>query len=75
MNPVADPSAHLDGGYRSVEMQEISTSNLVIRLQKLAKNASYYKPGHRQQLLAEAADRLQAYRNAERQMTGIRRFT
>lgn len=47
-------------------IETMSTSNLVIALQKLAKNGSYYPPAHRSKLLAEAAKRLTAYRQAER---------
>lgn len=45
----------------------LSTSNLVIWLQKLAKNISHCSPRARTKLLNEAATRLQAYRQAERQ--------
>lgn len=44
----------------------LSTSNLVVQLQKLAKNGSYHPPAVRSAILNEAADRLTAYRQAER---------
>ena len=47
--------------------REMSTSNLVVALQKLAKNVSYYNPGFRRALLNEAARRLTEYRERERQ--------
>lgn len=45
---------------------DMSTSNLVVALRKLAKNGSYYKPAVRSDLLREAALRLTEYRQAER---------
>lgn len=50
-------------------IEEWSTSDLVVTLQKLAKNGSYLKPGFRSAVLTEAAKRLQAYRNTERGLT------
>jgi hypothetical protein len=46
--------------------EDASTANIVVMLQKLAKNASHLKPGPRSVLLLEAAKRLNAYRQAER---------
>lgn len=46
--------------------ENLSTANLVVLLQKLAKNGSYYKPEVRAKVLAEAAKRLTAYRQDER---------
>lgn len=53
----------------SEQIETMSTSNLVIYLQKMAKNVSYYTPAYRAALLTEAARRLTAYRQAERGMT------
>jgi hypothetical protein len=47
------------------EIHRMPTGNLVIALQKLAKNGSYFKPYYRGKLLTEAARRLQAYRAKE----------
>lgn len=47
-------------------VHDMSTSNLVIQLQRLAKKVSYHDPGTRAALLEEAASRLTAYRQAER---------
>lgn len=43
----------------------MSTSNLVIDLQKLAKKIDYHRPWYRARLLEEAALRLTRYRQAE----------
>jgi hypothetical protein len=45
----------------------MSTNNLTIFIQKMAKNISYYDPLFRRDLLCEAAIRLINYRQMERQ--------
>ena len=47
-------------------IEKASTSDLVVTLKCLARNISHIKPQHRQAVLLEVADRLTAYRQAER---------
>lgn len=48
-------------------VREMPTANLVVLVQKLAKDVSYVKPGFRAKILEEAARRLNEYRQRERQ--------
>ncbi len=57
-----------------MSLDEITTSNLVVALQKLAKNGSYYPPAHRARLLRLAAERLTEYRQRERADESEARF-
>lgn len=52
-----------DYDYRVTEM---STNNLAIVLQKVAKKVTYLHPAYRTAVLNEAARRLVEYRQAER---------
>ncbi len=47
-------------------IHRLPTANLVVLLQKIAKNVSYVDPEYRADVLREAARRLNDYRQAER---------
>ncbi len=55
MSAAPDPSIH-----------RLPTANLVVLLQKIAKQVSYVPPEYRACVLREAARRLSDYRQAER---------
>lgn len=47
-------------------VRDMPTANLVVALQKLARNVSLWSPDYRASLLQEAAQRLTKYRLRER---------
>ena len=57
---LVEPTDYVSEGLRSKP-----TSNLVVMVQKLAKNVSYFPPGFRKDILVETSRRLVQYRNAE----------
>lgn len=47
-------------------LERMPVANLVVAIQKIAKNVSHFNPSYRQAILTEAAKRLTDYRQTER---------